>query len=221
MKTSFKLLLFSVFVVVSNSLFSQDSRFIEVTTADTINLKPTEFTYQVSLKAKVEYKSYSYTSYDTTPSVSASYVENLLKLSKFNWKMQDNSNYTIDNSATNDTNLLVVLTNEQDLKKLYKLLLPLKGISAKIFDTKYESIATYNNNMYKNLYQKALNEATTLATVSGSVIGKLISADEIKDSNSDYMSLYEVILKELPYFNKNSGLNKVIIKKMSFKFQIQ
>lgn len=222
MKTTFKLLLFSVFVVFSNSLFSQDSRFIEVTAVDTINLKPTEFTYQITIKGNKGVRGLPYyLAKDTTPSVSALYVENLLKTNQFKWKIYEHFDYLFFNRFDKDTNILVVLNNEQELNKFYNLFSPLKGINIKMYELEYEPLSTYMNDLYKNLYQQALANATLLAKMVGNTIGKLISVEEIKEENSNILNYEQNNIRESLDSKKRQSMDKIIVKKMSFRFQMQ
>ncbi len=222
MKTNFKLLIIAILIACANPLFSQESRFIEVASSDTIVLKPIGFIYKISFETKYEVMGYSFPikGNDSIPPPPLADVKKVLTKNNFNFEISDQKDYVISKDAGNDTTILVTLKTETDLKNLIKVLTPLKGIAGKIKEVKYESSASYNTEMYKTLYTRALSDATTIAKVSGNTIGKLISTEEVKDSFFDYFSNYNELLKDLPYYKDKDNLNKTIIRKLIFKFQM-
>jgi len=222
MKTKFKLFIISAFIFLANPMFSQDSKFIEVASSDTIELKPISFVYQVSFEAKYEVMGYSFPikGADSIPPPPLATVKKVLTINKFNYEISDQSDYTISKDHSNDTTILITLKTESDLRNLVKILLPYKGINGKIKDIKYESISPFNNELYKTLYLRALDDATIIAKTSGNTLGKLISAEEVKDSYADYINIYADLLKENPYYKSQDNLNKRVIRKLIFKFQM-
>ena len=223
MKTNIKLFMAIILFILTKPSFSQDNKFIEISASDTIELKPVAFTYQIGFKQKIDYMGYSasLSGSDTIPSPPIIVIVNLLKTNKFIYEISNQNDYTITNSSSIDTIILVTLNSEKELKRLTKALISFKGISGKIKETKYESLSLYNKELFKSLYSRALSDATIIANASGNSVGKLISVGEIKESSTDYLSNYADLLKEIPFYKNQDNLNKKIIKKLFFKFQMQ
>jgi hypothetical protein len=222
MKTKLTILLISMLIALPKLSISQDNKFIEISASDTEELKPVAFIYELSFKAQSDFMGIKIpvSGSDTIKSPSAAMLMNLLKMNKFTCEFSTGNDYSISNSVIVDTTLNISLNSEAELKHLMKTLLPYKGISGKIKDTKYEAFPLSHDAVYKLLYTRALSDATVLAKISGNTISKLISVEEPKDSFFDYANSLGDLYKEAIFKNAGNNQNKKIIKKLIFKFQM-
>jgi hypothetical protein len=225
----------ALLVCASQLSYAQDQRYVEVSVTDTVMLKPTTFVYQISLTSD-----FSATRYVEMAKVSAmkgsvvndttvkfSELVKLLQANHFSFKMPEPNSLTIrannftDNS---DSSILVTLPSLDELKRLYRLLRPLHGLTTEMSQVKYEPMPD-KSAIYVSLYGKAKADAMILATVSGNTLGQLISVEEPKDllsSFSEYISDIESNSLFRGIFSKGSGnFEKPVVKKLIFRFQIK
>ncbi len=233
MKTKQKLFLIAIFSVLTEFVFSQE-RYVQVVATDTVELKPTEFVYTISIKDKIEMnfiEKYDNSSEDKEDESGASIedVEKILKQNKIEYKISENS-YVIGDKKDFKPNIVVVLKSEAALKDLYEKLNNVEGISGMISDVKYEPISKYEDGLYKSLYSKALASANKIAGVSGNSVGQLISVEEVfeksatNDPYSNYTNkIWDMMAKSdilgLSYYQDN--MTKKVIKNLTFKFQLK
>ncbi len=222
MKTKLTILFISMLLVLPKLSKSQDNKFIEISASDTMELKPLSFTYELSFKAQSDFMGIKIpvSGSDTIKSPSAAMLMNTLKANKFTYELSNENDYSISNSVSTDTMLIISLNSEAELKHLMKTLMPYKGISGKIKDTKYEAFPPDHDAVYRILYTRALSDATAIAKMSGNTVGKLISVEEPKDSFFDYANSLGDLYKEAIFKNGGNNLNKKIIRKLIFKFQM-
>jgi hypothetical protein len=221
--------------------FSQENRFIEISAIDTIQLKPLRFYYEISVQNNYSFNSSMISSNMTKISgdtgndnsfkrkkaagAYAKQIMDLLEANKYSYKLDEESNYTINAfNRSSDSTILVTLSSEAELKNLYHLLLPLQNISSHISRIEYESAAPYWAGLYSRLFLKAKMEASTIASFSGSSIGQLISIEEERNLFTDIVD--EIKNSEagaaLLALNKGkNNLDKKVFKKILFKFQLK
>jgi hypothetical protein len=222
MKTKLAILLISMLLVLPKLSISQDNKFIEISASDTVELKPLSYTYEISFKAQGDFMGIKFpmSGSDTVKPPSSAMLMKALKANNFTYELSNENDYTISNTVSNDTSLIIKLASESELKRLVKTMMPYKGISGKIKDTKYEAFPLSHDAVYKALYTRALSDATTIAKMSGNTVGKLISVEEPKDSFFDYISnLSDTYMKNI-FKSSGNNQNKEIIKKLIFKFQM-
>ena len=240
MKSKHFLLLSIIFLFQVKKTFSQDLRFIEISSVDTIELKPVQFIYQISLQNSV----LDFGDFATTMSgkmnsdrdlsaqtklkpknnVSYKQVINTLDSTRFVYTISEGNNYSINTNKSNDSIVLVTINSEADLKKIYHLFNTVDNMTSHISHIEYESISSHKNDVYAKLYLKAKTDAMLIANLSGNSIGQLISVDEeknfitdvideIKDTEMNFTSIFP--------FQKNKNFNKQVYKKLLFKFQLK
>jgi len=224
-----KFIYFSFFLLASltiaQQLAAQNSKYIEINASDTIILKPIEFTYEISLggrsfpfNLKVE---------DTSQqTISLIEIENLLTKNKFLYEVKDNSNYSISPNRKPDSIIALILNSESELKRLYKILIKIQGISGRITDKKFESLSNYKDEIYTQLFLRASQEANDLAKISGHSIGQLISVHELQaDPFSGYLDSFKEMFTKNDMFSGVFGyqidINQRIEKKLVFKFEMK
>jgi hypothetical protein len=246
MKLKHLFLALIIFITSETKIFSQESRFIEISAVDTIELKPLQFVYQINIQNNTSQfesdntilrKVNSDTNLITQPSHKQNksivkQVINILEANQFHYTISDENNYAINGynnmlvngDKVNDTTILVSMNTESDLKKLYRLLVPIQNISSRIDHIEYESISFYQNDSYARLYLKAKTDAAFLAAISGNSIGQIISVDEDKNPLTDMFqemtNAENSAFRLFPLESKNS-LNKKIFRKLLFKFQLK
>lgn len=216
-----------LFFIVSFSLNAQTNRFIEVAAIDTIELKPVEFTYQITVGYSSPFPMNMRTEKDPDhePEITIAAIKKVLDRSGFAYEVKNQGNYSVSPHKTPDSAIFLHLKSESELTRLYKLLLSVKGISGKISDAKYESVSPVKTDTYQRLYSKALADATTIAKISGNSIGKLISVAE--PQQSDFMGEYMSMFKDMAaseMFAEMLQLNKSLIQKIEkrllFRFEL-
>ena len=212
-------------------------RFIEVSAADTIVLKPVKFTCRVSLNSTSNY------GYDYNPSMrmdtgsttvmgmskpeknktSVTQVMNLLKNAGYHYTVGEESNYaTYGYNNNNDSNILVTVLSADEVKKLFHLLKTLSDVSSSISHIDYETAPAAQNTWYKSLYEKAKASATLLAQASGNTLGQLISVEEDKNLVSQAVEEIRKTEEEIGKVNfYRTDFKKELYKRMLFKFEMK
>ena len=217
----------AIILFLSFQLHAQITKFIEVMVSDTISLKPVEFTYQVSSGVDAGFFGMKTEKEDTDPIISINTIKKILDKNNFRYHVELKQNYNISTVKPVDSAIFITITSDTSLKRLYKLLLTIKGISGKISNVKYESDAPYKADMYKRLYSQAYTDAMMLGKVSGHSVGELISVEEPKeiDFYSGYMDMFKKMagsdnmLSQL--FGMDDNLIQVTVKKLLFKFSLK
>lgn len=218
----------SLLFIISCCLNAQTNKFIEITAIDTIELKPTEFTYQITtgLSGNFPFNVRVEKVVGNEPEITIGTIKKVLDKSGFAYEVKNQGNYSVGPNKSPDSAIFIHLKSESDLNRLYKLLLTVKGISGKISEAKYETVSPYKADVYQRLYSKALADATTIAKVSGNSVGQLLSVEEPRQT--DYMSDYMDMFKEMAaseMFAEMLQLNKSLIqkveKKLLFRFEMK
>ncbi|HEV8270299.1 MAG TPA: hypothetical protein VGQ04_03280 [Chitinophagaceae bacterium] len=217
----------TIIALSSFTLNAQTNKFIEIAAADTIQLKPVEFVYQIATGNEMSFMQMKADKQEKDPEISIAVIKKILDKNNFVYEVKGKQNFRITPDKTSDSSIYVFLKSDAELKRLYKLLLTVKGISGNISDIKYESISPYKPEIYQRLYKQALADATILATISGNGVGQLISVQEPKES--DFMSNYMDTLKQMSgsnnmfseIFGFENSLIQKIEKKLLFRFEIK
>jgi len=224
MKAKFYFILLAGLLLTVNSSFSQEKRFLEIISSDTIFLKPVNFTYQISLGQQMEFMGMKIPQ-DKAEKVSPpsiSELEDVLKKEHFIYTISYENDYTISNSENLPT-IFVQVKNEPDLKRLYQALKTKKGITGKIKEISYEPISKHYEELFKKLYSNAISQATLMAKITNNSIGQLLNISEIKAENDSYMDMYKQLIKSTPVgiFGESGILSKNIERKFTFKFELK
>lgn len=217
----------TIIVLLSLILNAQTNKFIEIAATDTIQLKPIEFVYQIATGSDMSFMQMKVDKQDKDPEISIAAIKKILDKNNFVYEVKGKQNYRISPDKTSDSSIFVYLKLDTELKRLYKLLLTIKGISGNISDIKYESMSLYKPGIYQRLFKQALADATVLATISGNAVGQLISVQEPKDP--DLMGNYMDAIKQMSgantmfseIFGFENSLVQKIEKKLLFKFEIK
>ncbi len=211
------LMFFSVIV------YSQEKRFVEVIVSDTIELKAIQITYKISIGQSYEFMGMKVpdktSEKEDLPSISD--ITAILDKEKIKYSLSDEQEYTISTTESKP-DILIVLKDETELKKLYNTLKSAKGISGKINEVAYEPISKYLESSYKKIYSKALYQASLLAKTTNNSLGKVISINTVSGDTNNYMDYYKQLMKStnLGMFNTNNAFPKKEEIKMSFKFEL-
>jgi hypothetical protein len=234
-------ILIVIFILSCQLVTAQTQRFIEIVSVDTVELKAIEFTYLVTISTDnfdVTVVPVDVDDTDTAAmvppppprqSITLSDIQRLLGKSNLNFELVSTGNYSIGGYSYNrkaDSGIILHLRSEADIKKVYGILKDVDGITGKVTDVKYESISSTRNDMYKRLYDKAHADAALLAGISGSSIGKLISVQELADTDffSSYMDFFKKIDKSDMFsamFGLGNNFSQKIEKKLSFRFELK
>jgi hypothetical protein len=217
----------TIIALSSLTLNAQTNKFIEIAATDTIQLKPVEFVYQIATGNEMSFMQMKADKQEKDPEISIATIKKILDKNNFVYEVKGKQNFRITPDKTSDSSIYVFLKSDAELKRLYKLLLTVKGISGNISDIKYESISPYKPEIYQKLYKQAFEDATILATISGNGVGQLISVQEPKES--DFMSNYMDTLKQMSgsnnmfseIFGFENSLIQKIEKKLLFRFEIK
>ena len=226
MKFSSLISLLALSLTISQQLSAQNDRYIEIGETDTVRLKPLQFTYQIRTDNDPMYFGRPRKGDSTRSIVPLAYLEDLLTKNKFVFTVEDKSYYTIIPDRKTDSVITLNLNSESELRRLYGLLTKVQGISGKIIDAKFESPASYQNEMYGHLYAKALRDANDLAKISGNSIGRLISVHEPQlDFLSGIMDSYKRSVGTTGLFagmlGNGPGMSQQTEKALVFKFELK
>ena len=223
-RKSFFLVLASFFIV--HFSLAQQNNTIEVIASDTIELKPLEFVYQVGIGEQNNLK-YMIGKQEPETSISATPADLRALLLKNNFPFEESpaNLYTINTIQKNEPVFIVKLHSSKELQRFYNSVKDLKGISGTIKDIQYESISLYKNEMYKNLYANAMEDAKLMANAAGKTIGPIISIEELKGplDNLGFGDLWSEMFNKNPMaslLGMNQSMEKKVIRKMIFKFQL-
>lgn len=217
----------AIIAFLSLTLNAQTNKFIEIEATDTIQLKPVEFVYKIATGNEMSFLQMKGDKEDKTPEISIAAIKKILDKNSFVYEVKGKQDFRISPEKTSDSSIFVHLKSDTELKRLYKLLLTVKGISGNISDIKYESFSPYKPEIYQRLYKQALAEATILATISGSGVGQMISVQEPKES--DFLSYYMDKIMQMggsnnmfsEIFGFENSLVQKIEKKLLFRFEIK
>lgn len=222
-----KTIITAAILFFSFRLHAQTNKFIEVMVSDTISLKPLEFTYKINTGNDATFLGMNTERDKTDPIISINNIKRILDKNSFKYRVETKGNYDIVPTRTADSSILITLTSDTSLERLYKLLLTIKGIAGKISNVKYESDSPYRADIYKRLYSQAHSDAKMLATISGNAIGQLISVEEPKESDpySGYMDMFKKMASNnnmfAELFGMEDGFMQVTVKKLLFKFELK
>jgi hypothetical protein len=227
----FKTILLSttLFFFFANDAIAQANKFIEIISLDTVELKPIEFTYQVSSGTDLTAMRVQNDRPDNIDiPFPVNSIKKILDKNNFSYQLKATNNYSISPSKSPDSTITITVNSDSALKRLYRILQNVKGITGKITDTKYESISPYKTEIYQRLYSKALTDATTLARVSGNSIGSLISVQEVLQE-SDFFSNYMEMMKKMSglggmfseMFGLENNVTQKVEKKLLFRFELK
>jgi hypothetical protein len=223
-RKSFFLIAASIFI--SHLSFAQQNNIVEVIASDTVELKPLEFVYQVGIgeQNNLRYMIGKQGPETTVLATSADLRAVLLK-NNFPFEEAPPNLYEINTNQKDDAAFVVKIHSLAELKRFYISIKELKGISGMVKDIQYESVSIYKNEMYKNLYEKAAEDAKLIANAAGKSIGPIISIEELKGplDNLGFGDLWSEIFNKNPLstmFGMSQSLEKKVIRKMIFKFQL-
>lgn len=219
-------------VIVIGTATAQEKRFVEVTVSDTVTLKFTKMIYELSVGNKYNYLGMDIpmdengtVTPDATPTTTVSNITMVLDKEKLPYTLSSEKNYSITSSSNkSEPNVLVAVTSEKELKKIYSMFKSQSGITGKISTTDYEPITKYNEVLYIRLFAKAALEASQLATAAGGTTGQLISVSEKKQSeSSSFMDIYSEALKGAAFFGGNAGdqTQRTETVTKTFKFELK
>lgn len=223
MKRTLKFAIVALIISLSNNIFAQESRFIEVLVSDTINLKALSYTYMISIEPTYNYDEEEGKA-EAPKSATLNDVEALLKKENINFEYSKSSDLTISTKNMASPSIIVTMKTRAELEKLYNLINPLKGVSGSIAYASYETSDLYNTQMFRKLYTKAQTQANEMAKVSGSEIKRMSNAIEVKDQMDGYMDFFKQIFRKMP---KGAGLGfdtfteNVYTKRMQFRFELK
>jgi hypothetical protein len=203
MKHLFHLLIVSL---VSFSATAQQN-YIELSVSETVQLKATEFTYEVSVGELSAYDMMMDGAYDReydelevdedeieAPKPTAKEILAKLTKANFSCEISDEKSYNVTSKDAEPT-IMVTVTTIKELNRLRDFIQELDGVTGKIADTKFEAPSIYYDDAYPRLMAMAKKRADLLASVSGKKAGGVIQVSEGKLSNSssgdvwgDYMT---------------------------------
>jgi hypothetical protein len=238
------IILFSFFALAITKVSAQQ-RFIELRVTDTLESKPVQFTYLVSIASQANnyeesalprmYRDSSdmfpVPQQAKKPKASFADITKLLDANSYHYTFVDEPDnngvgyniYTYNNfNNSSDSAIQIIVTKEENIKKLYSLLKKLGGITAVIKDIQYETLPVSDNTRYIRLYTKAKAQATLMAQASGNTIGQLISVgvsenplsqliEEMKNAEAD-------IFKTKMY---GKDFTKKVYRTQYFKFELK
>jgi len=229
MKILVKFLVVLGVLCVSGTVISQNERYVEVVSIDTLVLKPVKFHYQITIsKLSTEIDVYgdlmdSQDPEKYTEGKTLFEIATLLKKEKFDFSIGESKKSPLSYNKP-DSSIVAVLEGEQELNRIKLLISDENGAEGAIIDVEYESPAKYQEGSYRRLYSRALNQATSLAKITKNEIGDIISISEFNsnDSNS-WMDLYKGIMEEAAFglFGQSKEDGKSEIVKMIFRFELR
>lgn len=209
---------------------AQESRYVEVTSTDTVVLKAKKIIYHLDFDNQTSFFGMPIPNdidsthiNDSIPSITLEEVSQLLSKEKIPYSVKKSEDYSINGIKKKDY-IELIFTDKAKLEKVYDLLSEKRGLNGSVEEVTYESISVYEEKINRNLYKKALQKATSLANISGNSIGKVISITDVSTSDS-YLQMYEQMTKKKP-FNMFFGVDTDIwekeeIKNSVFKFELK
>jgi len=237
-------ILFSFFALAITKVSAQQ-RFIELSVTDTLESKPVQFTYQVSMAPQADsYEAPAFTSMyrDSSamlpvrqqakkPKASFADITKLLNANNYRYTFVDapdnngvgyNINPYNNFNNSGDSAIQIIVTKEEDIKKIYSLVKGLRGITANIKDIQYEPMPVSDNTRYIRLYTKAKAQATLMALASGNTLGQLISVGVAENPLSQVIE--EIKNTEADVFRTKmygKDFTKRVYKTQYFKFELK